>query len=119
MLSEKRSEDAIFSALADENRRWLLTTLAENSPKTATQLAKDFNALPVNEDGISRQGVLKHLNILEQAGLVTVQPKGREKRYFLTPEPLQTISAWIDLLSAQWDSRLQRLKTLIENDETL
>jgi DNA-binding transcriptional ArsR family regulator len=119
MISEPKTEDAIFSALADENRRWLLVTLAENSPKTATQLARDFNALPVNEDGISRQGVLKHLNILEHAGLVTVQPRGREKRYFLTPEPLKTVSAWIDLLSAQWDSRLQRLKALVENDDSL
>jgi predicted transcriptional regulator len=117
MISELHTEDAIFSALADENRRWLLINLAENSPKTATQLARDFNEIPKHE--ISRQGVLKHLNILEHAGLVTVQPRGREKRYFLAPEPLQTVSAWIELLGAQWDSRLQRLKMLVENDDTL
>lgn len=116
---EPKTEDALFSALADENRRWLLVNLAENSPKTATQLAKDFNAIPVNQDGISRQGVLKHLNILEHAGLVTVQPRGREKRYFLKTEPLRAVSAWIELLNAQWDSRLLRLKALVENDDSL
>jgi DNA-binding transcriptional ArsR family regulator len=116
-LLKPKTEDAIFSALADENRRWLLINLAENSPKTATQLARDFNALPRHE--ISRQGVLKHLNILEHAGLVTVQPRGREKRYSLQTEPLQTVSAWIDLLSAQWDARLQRLKALVETDDSL
>jgi len=115
MTSElSEAQDRIFSALADENRRLLLINLAESSPKTATQLARDFNT--TLEKDISRQGLLKHLNILANAGLVTVQPHGREKRYFLTPEPLHTVSAWIDLLGAQWDARLQRLKTLLEDD---
>lgn len=100
--------DWIFTALADPTRRQLLTTLAENSPKTATQLAEVFP--------ITRQGVLKHLDILEEAGLVHIQPIGREKRYSLTPDPLHDVSAWIRDLGAKWDERLIRLKTLVESD---
>lgn len=100
--------DWIFTALADPTRRQLLTTLAENSPKTATQLAEVFP--------ITRQGVLKHLDILEEAGLVQIQPIGREKRYSLTPDPLHDVSAWIQALGAKWDERLIRLKRLVESN---
>ena len=99
----------IFTALADPMRRKLLQDLAENSPKTATQLAKEYP--------ISRQGVLKHLNLLEEAGLVAVYRKGREKRYVLTPEPLGELDQWIKVVSAKWDERLLKLKTLLENEE--
>jgi DNA-binding transcriptional ArsR family regulator len=98
----------IFAALADPTRRDLLVNLAENSPKTATQLAEHYP--------ITRQGILKHLHILEDAGLVVVHQKGREKRYTLTPEPLSDIDEWIKEISAKWDERLWRLKTLLENE---
>jgi DNA-binding transcriptional ArsR family regulator len=101
--------DWLFAALADPTRRQLLTTLAQESPKTATQLATVFP--------MTRQGVLKHLDILEQAGLVRIQPKGREKQYSLTPAPLQEVSEWVKTLNATWDERLFRLKTLVENDK--
>ena len=100
----------IFAALADPMRRSLLVTLAENSPKTATQLAEEY-------DTITRQGILKHLNILEHAGLVAVNQKGREKRYSFTPEPLGEVDEWIKAISAKWDERLLRLKNLIENED--
>jgi DNA-binding transcriptional ArsR family regulator len=100
----------IFAALADPTRRDLLVNLAENSPKTATQLAEEYP--------ITRQGILKHLHILEGAGLVAVHQKGREKRYTLTPEPLSDIDEWIKKISATWDERLRRLKTLLENEAT-
>jgi DNA-binding transcriptional ArsR family regulator len=99
----------IFTALADATRRDLLATLAINSPRTATQLAEDYP--------ITRQGILKHLRILEAAGLVRVSQKGREKRYTLTPEPLTELDQWIKDLGALWDARLLRLKAFIENEE--
>ncbi len=98
----------VFVALADPLRRDLLVNLAEHSPKTATQLAAEYP--------ITRQGILKHLNVLEDAGLVAVQQHGREKRYSLTPEPLKDVDAWIKQISAQWDERLLRLKAFIENE---
>ncbi|MCI0398388.1 MAG: metalloregulator ArsR/SmtB family transcription factor [Chloroflexi bacterium] len=102
------SETPIFAALADPMRRKLLLNLAENSPRTATQLAGEYP--------ITRQGVLKHLRILEEAGLVAVHQKGREKRYTLTPEPLGELEQWLKEISARWDERLLRLKTLLENE---
>ncbi len=98
----------IFAALADPLRRELLENLAEHSPRTATQLAQEYP--------ITRQGILKHLNILEDAGLVTVYQKGREKRYTLRPEPLDELEQWIKTISARWDERLLRLKTYLENE---
>jgi DNA-binding transcriptional ArsR family regulator len=91
--------------------RWLilLANLAEHSPKTATQLAQDYP--------ITRQGILKHLTILEAAGLVAVHQEGREKRYTLTPEPLSELEQWIKDLSATWDERLLRLKTWLEDEQ--
>ena len=97
----------IFAALADPIRRSLLVNLAENSPMTATQLAQDYP--------ITRQGILKHLQILEKAGLVVVHQRGREKRYSLTPEPLREVDQWIRDIGATWDERLLRLKAFIED----
>lgn len=101
-------EDQVFAALADHTRRQLLIKLAEGSPKTATQLAQEFP--------ITRQGILKHLDILEAAGLVQVQPRGREKHYALTLEPLEDVNQWIAALGQRWEGRLQRLKALVEGD---
>lgn len=104
------SYQPIFAALADPMRRDLLVNLAQNSPKTATQFAEEYP--------ITRQGILKHLNILEEAGLVKVYQAGREKRYTLTPERLNDLDEWIKELSAVWDKRLFRLKMLIESEDT-
>ena len=104
-------EDRVFSALADTTRRQLLATLAESSPKTATQLAQSFP--------ITRQGILKHLDVLADAGLVQTRPKGHERRYSLNPEPLQSASKWLEAIGIKWKTRLQRLKDLVDSDEEL
>ena len=103
-------EQSLFAALADPIRRGLLVNLAEHSPRTATQLAQEYP--------ITRQGILKHLTILEDAGLVAVHQAGREKRYTLTPEPLGELEQWIEDIGAKWDERLLRLKTWLENEQT-
>lgn len=111
MLSEQTDEhqQPIFAALADPVRRSLLAHLAEHSPKTATQLAQEYP--------ITRQGILKHLMVLEAVGLVAVHQEGREKRYTLTPEPLSELEQWIDDIGAKWDERLLRLKTWLEEEQ--
>jgi DNA-binding transcriptional ArsR family regulator len=100
----------VFTALADPMRRSLLANLAETSPRTATQLAEEYP--------ITRQGVLKHLRVLEEAGLVSVYQEGREKRFVLTPEPLGELEIWIKEISAKWDQRLLRLKAFVENEQS-
>ena len=101
-------QQPIFAALADPMRRNLLLNLAQSSPKTATQIAAEYP--------ITRQGILKHLTILENAGLVTVKQHGREKRYSLTPEPLDELDAFVKEIGLRWDQRLMRLKTFIESE---
>jgi DNA-binding transcriptional ArsR family regulator len=111
MVREQTQEhqQPIFAALADPMRRSLLANLAEHSPKTATQLAHEYP--------ITRQGILKHLTVLEAAGLVAVHQEGREKRYSLTPEPLGELEQWINDIGAKWDERLLRLKTWLEQEQ--
>ncbi|MCG8348101.1 MAG: metalloregulator ArsR/SmtB family transcription factor [Chloroflexales bacterium] len=102
-------QQLLFAALADPMRRSLLMHLAAQSPITATRIAVDYP--------ITRQGILKHLQLLEAAGLVVVHQKGREKRYTLTPAPLSELDRWIKEVGVTWDARLLRLKTLLEHEE--
>lgn len=99
----------IFAALADPTRRELVINLAKGNPKTATQLAKEYP--------ISRPGIIKHLNILEDAGLVRIDQQGRDKRYRLSPEPLSELEQWIREVNEIWEGNLLRIKTLIENEK--
>jgi predicted transcriptional regulator len=101
-------EDRVFTALADTTRRRLLTRLAQSGPQTATQLAREFP--------ISRQGIMKQLDLLSHAGLVQTQRSGRERQYVFNPQSLQAASGWIETIGKQWDERLQRLKHFVEND---
>jgi DNA-binding transcriptional ArsR family regulator len=97
---------AVFSALADPHRRFVLETLAAGGAATPTELAA---RLPV-----TRQAVTKHLATLRDAGLVEVERTGRETRYALKPEPLASATAWIESVGAAWDSRLEALRRLVE-----
>lgn len=104
-------EDRVFMALADSTRRQLLITLADSSPKTATQLAQEFP--------ISRQGIMKHLDLLVEAGLVETYTQGRAKCFVVRLEPLQNVNTWIASIGKRWEARLQQLKALVESDEEL
>ena len=106
-----QTTDKVFAALADPARRHLLTTLAEGSPRTVTQLTAGF------PKKITRQGVTKHLELLAAAGLVRARAAGREKHYTLAPEPLDEVAAWLQVIGARWDARLAKLKALVEAEE--
>ena len=103
-MSAQRQEpsEAVFGALSDATRRRLFTRLADSGPATATELAAE---VPV-----TRQAVVKHLEALRSAGLVTSAREGREVRYTVTPEPLADAVGWIADVGAQWDSRLAALQ---------
>jgi DNA-binding transcriptional ArsR family regulator len=98
----------VFSALADPTRRQLVGGLAVR-PATATELAR---RLP-----ISRQAVVKHLGVLGEARLVDGRRSGREVRYSLDAERLATAREWLAVVSARWESRLERLKRHLEEGE--
>jgi DNA-binding transcriptional ArsR family regulator len=93
--------EAVFSALSDPTRRRLFTRLANRGAASATELAAE---LPV-----TRQAVVKHLDALRAAGLVTSAREGREVRYTVTPAPLTDAVGWIAEVGAQWDTRLANL----------
>jgi DNA-binding transcriptional ArsR family regulator len=99
-------EPAVFAALADPTRWRVLGTLAKRGEGTATTLAAE---LPV-----SRPAVIKHLGVLDRAGLVTHQRAGREVRYRVEPARLEETAQRITDLAAAWDSRLAALKALAE-----
>ncbi|HEX7277449.1 MAG TPA: metalloregulator ArsR/SmtB family transcription factor [Acidimicrobiales bacterium] len=79
--------DAVFAALADPTRRWIVTRLARDGPRSATDLARE---LPM-----SRQAVVHHLQTLDEAGLVDSHRAGREVRWSATTAPLGPARAWL------------------------
>ena len=88
---------AVFGALADPTRRYVVRCLAEGGPVTATELAE---RLP-----ITRQAVTKHLAALHDAGLVERAKEGRETRYRLTPDPFTDAMRWLPVVGAGWARR--------------
>jgi DNA-binding transcriptional ArsR family regulator len=97
---------AVLAALADPTRRVLLDALAESGQASATSLA---DRLPV-----SRQAVVKHLQVLDGAGLVEGRRAGREVLYLVCPEPLAASAKWLASLAAVWDRRLAAVKRRAE-----
>jgi DNA-binding transcriptional ArsR family regulator len=101
-----RHVDAVFDALADPTRRRVVETLARGDTVTASGLA---NQLP-----ITRQAVAKHLSALRGADLVSASRIGRETHYKLRPQPLDEAAHWIQMVSAEWDGRLDALRRSLE-----
>src|SRR5256886_17022695 len=101
MSAPARALGAVFPALADPTRRRLLGRLAEQPSATATELAA--------AEPVSRQAIVKHLQSLDEAGLVTPARTGREVRYALTPAPLEDAAGWMATTRAPWDQSLARL----------
>src|SRR5215203_370398 len=101
--------DEVFKALADPTRRELLDQLFEQDGQTLSALGQ---RLPM-----SRFGVMKHLKVLEEAGLVTTQKRGREKLHFLNPVPIRLIhDRWVSKYTEPWASALSELKKEMEEE---
>ena len=100
-------EDAVFKALADPTRRALLDAL----------FADDGQTLSALEAGVAmtRFGVMKHLRVLEDAGLVVARKRGREKFHYLNPIPIQLVhERWVSKYAAPWAAGLAELKKQLE-----
>ena len=103
-------DDAVFKALSDPTRRLLLDRLFERDGRTLTELE--------SEVAMTRFGVMKHLRVLEDAGLVVTRRSGREKLHFLNPVPIRLIhDRWIDKFTERQISALVDLKKKLENQE--
>ena len=99
--------DAVFRALADPTRRALLDDLFRQDGQSLGALEERFP--------ISRYGVMKHLRVLEQAGLVVTRRRGRQKLHFLNPVPIRLVhDRWVSKYAEPWTAALSDLKTNLE-----
>jgi DNA-binding transcriptional ArsR family regulator len=100
-------DDLVFKALADPTRRFLLDRLFVRDGRTLTELESDLE--------MTRFGVMKHLRVLEEAGLVVTRKSGREKLHFLNPVPIRLVhDRWIDKYTEQRVAALVDLKKELE-----
>jgi DNA-binding transcriptional ArsR family regulator len=104
---ERGEDDLVFKALADATRRHLLDRLFERDGRTLTELEQELE--------MTRFGVMKHLKVLEAAGLVVYRREGREKLHYLNPVPIRLIhDRWIDKYAERHVAALSDLKTELE-----
>jgi DNA-binding transcriptional ArsR family regulator len=104
-------DDLVFRALADPTRRFLLDRLFVRDGRTLTELESELE--------MTRFGVMKHLRLLEDAGLVVSRREGRNKLHFLNPVPIRLIhDRWIDKYTERRASALAELKRELEGKET-
>ena len=102
-------DDLVFKALADPSRRLLLDRLFERDGRTLTELESQLE--------MTRFGVMKHLRLLEDAGLVVTRRSGREKLHFLNPVPIRLIhDRWIDKYTERRVSALLDIKQRLEDE---
>jgi len=103
-------DDRVFKALADPTRRFLLDLLFQRDGRTLKELESGLE--------MTRFGVMKHLRILEDAGLVVTRRSGREKLHFLNAVPIRVIhDRWIDKYREREVSALVALKTDLEKKD--
>src|SRR5438046_5468315 len=103
----KTDDDLVFRALADPTRRHLLDRLYERDGRTLTELESELE--------MTRFGVMKHLRLLEEAGLVVTRREGRQKLHYLNPVPIRLIhDRWIDKYTERRVSALLDLKKAVE-----
>jgi DNA-binding transcriptional ArsR family regulator len=101
-------DDRVFKALADPSRRFLLDLLFARDGRTLTELESELD--------MTRFGVMKHLRVLEDAGLVVTRRAGREKLHFLNPVPIRLLhDRWIDKFTERRVSALTDLKRSLED----
>jgi DNA-binding transcriptional ArsR family regulator len=101
-------DDRVFKALADPTRRFLLDRLFARDGRTLTELESELE--------MTRFGVMKHLRVLEDAGLVVARKAGREKLHYLNAVPIRQIhDRWIDKYSERHAAALADLKSELED----
>ena len=99
----------VFAALGDATRLQLIARLSDGRPWSIVQLTKGL--------GLTRQGVTKHLKVLQQAGMVTRERIGRESQFTIQADPITHARDYLDRASAQWDDAIMRLRAVVESDD--
>lgn len=101
--------DRTFAALADPTRRALLARLDEEDSLTVSELAKPFP--------VSLPAIMKHLDVLSDAGLIQRTKTGRSVACRLTPKPMEQAMNWLAHYERYWTEQLDRLAAFLENEE--
>jgi DNA-binding transcriptional ArsR family regulator len=100
----------LFAALGDETRLNIVARLCANGPQSIVRLTAGAK--------VSRQAITKHLHALAQAGLVHGTREGRERIWEIRTKRLAEVRRYLDLISDQWDEAIDRLRELVEKDES-
>ena len=100
----------IFSALGDPVRLAIVARLSKDGPLPTIELKQCAS-------GVSRQGVTKHLRVLEDVGLVESDRIGRDRQWRLQSERFAAMRDTLDWISAQWDERVERLRAFVEDND--
>jgi DNA-binding transcriptional ArsR family regulator len=108
MVTYCREMDMVSRALADPTRRSLLDELFREDGQTLNALEAQFS--------MTRFGVMKHLKLLEEAGLVVTKRRGREKLHYLNPVPIRLVhDRWVSKYAEPWAAALSDLKSRLES----
>jgi DNA-binding transcriptional ArsR family regulator len=108
ITGKRRAHAQVFAALGDQTRLSLLAKLCDGRRVSISQLTHGSR--------ITRQAVTKHLRVLEKAGIVHGVRRGRESLFEFSPQPIEEIKDYLDLVSRQWDRALSRLKSFVETE---
>jgi len=106
----ERALDRVFSALTDPTRRALVARLEANESLTVSELARPFP--------VSLPAIMKHLDVLSDAGLVTRNKSGRTVTCRLTAATMKSAMDWLHRYERFWSDRLSRLGAFLEEDES-
>ena len=104
--AELKGSAPVFAALGDETRLRLVARLCARGPASIARLTAGSK--------VTRQAITKHLHVLAGAGLVRSRRRGRERLWELEPRQLEEARRCLDVISAQWDEALDRLKIFVE-----
>ncbi len=109
MVNYNEQLDRTFAALVDPTRRAILTRLEREDGASVSELARPF--------AIKLPAVMKHLDVLDEAGLITRSKSGRTVTVRLSPEPMQAAMEWLRRYERFWSSSLDRLAAYAERRE--
>jgi DNA-binding transcriptional ArsR family regulator len=107
-MSNPESDPApVFAALGDATRLELVSRLSDGQARSIAQLTDGLR--------LTRQGITKHLRVLEHAGIVNSVRVGRESKFTYLPDRIVQVQSYLDTVSEQWDDAISRLKTFVES----
>jgi DNA-binding transcriptional ArsR family regulator len=105
-LRSLRASAPVFAALGDETRLHLVSRLCAEGPQSIAKLTEGAE--------VTRQAITKHLRVLADAGVVRGSREGRESVWEIEPDRLESARRSLDLISAQWDAAVERLRSFVE-----